>query len=196
MAERARSTKGKGKSKNKPPKGAQGSRGKVAKTDPGPGHNSGEVSPALIWSHHDKINGIEIRLVKAKAAYDKIKGELRSAYAVVKQDGLVVDDFKLARELDKKDHGEVIRGYDNVGIYLAGMKSDLATVTGLFTDIAVLDAMNAKIAGAAAFKDKVDRGNNPHQAGTEAFVEWDTAWMGEAEKAKLAEDGGGDRVVN
>lgn len=192
MAERARSKANKAKAKKKAPKAAQGSRGTVAKiaSKPGIGHNSGKPSPALIKDHHEKIDAIETRLKAAKTKYDQLKGELRSAYAVVKQDNIVVDDFKLARELDKRDHGEVVTGYANVGDYLAAIKSDLAKVQGLFTDIEVLDAMNATFAGAHAFANGEDRSNNPHQAATEAYVNWDTAWMTAADKKALADGEG------
>lgn len=196
MAERARSSRKKAASKKRAaPKGAQGSRGRVAKIDPKPGigHNSGKPSPALIKDHHEKIDAIETRLKAAKTKYDQLKGELRSAYAVVKQDNIVVDDFKLARELDKRDHGEVVTGYANVGDYLAAIKSDLAKAQGLFTDIEVLDAMNATFAGAHAFRNKEERSNNPHQQGTEAFANWDGSWL---EASKLAEltDGDGQTI--
>lgn len=189
MAERAKAKKKAASKKKAAPKGAQASRGRVAKTEPKPGigHNSGKPSPALIKDHHEKISAIETRLAVAKTKYDQVKGELRSAYAVVKQDNIVVDDFKLARELDKRDHGSVVTGYANTGDYLAAIKSELAKVHGLFTDIEVLDAMNATFAGAHAFANGEDRSNNPHQAATEAYVNWDVAWMTAADKKALAD---------
>lgn len=194
MAERARAKK-KAAAKKKPPKGAQGSRGKVAKVavKPGIGHNSGAPSPALIKGHHDKIDEIEAKLKTAKAKYDQVKGELRSYYATVKQDGIVVDDFKLARELDKRDHGSVVVGYANVGEYLSAIKSDLAKVQGLFANIEVLDAQNATFAGAAAFNNQEPRDNNPHKPGSDAHANWDAAWMTAANSAEL-KDGEGATI--
>lgn len=191
MAERARAKK-KAAAKKKAPKSAQASRGKVAKVaaKPGIGHNSGGPSDALIRSHHEKLDAIETRMAAAKAKYDQIKGEHRSAYATVKDDGIVVDDFKLARELDKRDHGSVVTGYANVGVYLRAIKSELATQMDLFSDIAPPPAANATLAGAQAFANSEPRENNPHKAGTEEFANWDEAWMASANAAEL-KDGDG-----
>lgn len=194
MAERAKAKKK--TAAKKVPKGATGSRGKVAKTEkkPGVGHNSsGRVSGALVKDHHEKITAIEERLVKAKAGYDKIKGELRSAYAVVKQDNIQVDDFKLARELDKRDHGSVITGYANTGDYLRAIKSDLAVQMELFQDMVVPDAGEAKLAGAHAFGNKEDRSNNPHTQGSELFAMWDEGWLEKAKSTGLT-DGEGQTI--
>lgn len=195
MAERARSSKSKGKSKAKPPKGAQGSRGKVAKTDPKPGagHNSGQVSAALVLDHHTKISAIEVRMDKAKDAYNKIKGEHRAAFAVLKQDGINVDDFKLARELDSRDHGSVVTGYANTGFYLQAMKSQLATQLDLFQDMAPPPAGDAKLAGAHAFTNGEDRSNNPHLQGSELYAMWDEGWLEKAKTTPL-QDGEGATI--
>lgn len=196
MAERAKA-KAKKATGQKPPKGAQGSRGKVAKTGgdevPDKGHNNRGPSAALIKSHHEKIDAIETRMRAAKAKLDQIKGEHRSAYAVAKQDGIVVDDFKLARELDKRDHGEVIIGYANVGTYLAAIKSPLATQLELFQDMAKNPPVNPRLDGEAAFKNKETRDNNPHTPGTESYAEWDGGWTGLAAKAELV-DGEGQTI--
>lgn len=187
MAERAKA-KGKKATAKKAPKGAQGSRGKVAKTDPGLGHNSGTPSPALIKTHHEKLDAIETRMATAKAKYDQIKGEHRSAYAVVKQDQIDVEAFKLARRLHAEDHGIVVTTYSNVGVYLAGIQSELATQLDLFQDLANAPPANATLAGAHAFRSGNDRSTNPYQANTDQYVEFDSAWM-EAANATNLNDG-------
>lgn len=195
MAERAKA-KAKPKAKKKAPDGAQASRGRVAKTksaSPGVGHNGSGPSAALIKSHHEKLDAIETRMKAAKTKYDQIKGEHRSAYAVVKQDGIVVDDFKLARELHKRDHGEVIVGYANVGTYLAGIKSELALQLDLFQELSKAPPHNPSLAGAAAFSNQEPRSNNPYQANTDEFVEFDNAWMAAANSAEL-KDGDGQTI--
>lgn len=191
MAERAKSAKK--KAAKKAPKGAQGSRGKVAATKPGVGHNSDGPSDAVVRDHHEKIDGIETRLASAKRKYDQVKGELRSAYAVVKQDGIVVDDFKLAREVNKRDHGSVVTGYANVGQYLRAIKSPLALQMDLFQDIAPPPAANATLAGAQAFGNEEPRSNNPHKQGTEEYDNWDRSWMAAADQTEL-KDGDGQTI--
>jgi len=188
MAERAKAKKASAK---KAPKGAQGSRGKVAKTDkPGVGHNSGKVSAALVKDHHDKICAIETRLAAAKTKYDSVKGELRAAFAVVKQDGIQVDDFKLARELDKRDHGSVVVGYANTGEYLSAIKSELATQLELFQGLTIPEAAHPGLAGTQAFNSGNDRSTNPFQQGTPEYVDFDNAWMAAAKEKGLTDGDG------
>jgi hypothetical protein len=187
VAERAKAT-AKSK-KQKAPKGAQGSRGKVAKTETaaGVGHNSGEPSADLVADHHTALLGLEAEVAKDKAKYDRSKQKLRARYATCKKDGIDVDAFKMARELHAADHGVVIQTHANVGVYLAAIGSELSEVEGLFTDIKVLDAMNASIAGRAAFDNKEPRDNNPHKPGTEAHVKWDGSWVAASQKATLVD---------
>lgn len=194
MAERAKSKTATKKAK-KGPKGGQASRGKVAKTDskPGAGHNSGKSDPTVVRMHHEKIDDIETRVKSAKTKYDQLRGELRSAYAVVKQDGIAVDDFKLARELDKRDHGEVITGYANVGEYLAAIKSPLSTQMDLFANISIPLPANATLAGTQAYKSGMDRDTNPFKPGTDEFANYDGAWLA-AQTATAGEMG--ENAVN
>lgn len=158
--------------------------------DAGRGHNSGKPAPALVKSHHEKIEAIEIRMAAAKAKHDQIKGEHRSAYAVVKQDGIDVESFKLARELHAQDHGVVLTTYAKAGDYLAAIKSPLATQMDLFQSLEVPLPVDAKLAGTHAFSNKEPRTNNPFQQGTEEFVEWDGAWMAAGDKVDLSADDG------
>lgn len=189
MAERAKSKTAAKKAK-KGPKGGQASRGKVAKSEPGPGHNSGGPSPALVKSHHEKISAIEKRMEAAKAKYDQIKGEHRSAYAVVKQDAIDVEGFKIARKLHAEDHGIVVTTYANVGTYLAAIQSELATQLDLFQELSNAPPHNATLAGAHAFRSGNDRTTNPYQQGTDQYVDFDAAWM-EAANATNLTDGDG-----
>lgn len=193
MAEKARAKPG--KAKDKVPKGARGSRGKVAKTDPGPGHNStgNKPSAALIKGHHETIDAIEIRMEAAKAKYDQIKGEHRSAHAVVKDDGIDLEGFKLARRLHKEDHGIVVTTYANVGVYLSAIQSELATQLDFLQDLANAPPHNAALAGAHAFRSGNDRATNPYQAGTDQYVDFDNAWL-EAANATELKDGDGATI--
>lgn len=196
MAERAKA-KAKPKAKKKDvPAGATGSRGKVAKTksaSPGKGHNSGGPSVALIRDHHVTISVIEKREEAAKAKYDQIRGERRSAYAVVKQDGIDLEGFKLARQLHKEDHGVVIQTYANVGTYLSAIQSELATQLDFLQELANAPPHNATLAGAHAFNSGNDRSTNPYQQGTAEYVDFDSAWMTAAE-AKGMTDGEGQTI--
>lgn len=188
MAERAKSKTAAKKAK-KGPKGGQASRGTVASA-PSAGHNSGQPAPALIKTHHEKLDAIETRMAAAKAKLDSIKGEHRSAYAVVKQDQIDVEGFKLARKLHKEDHGIVVTTYANVGTYLAAIQSELATQLDLFQELSNAPPHNATLAGAHAFRSGNDRSTNPYQANTDQYVEFDNAWM-EAANATNLTDGDG-----
>lgn len=195
LAERAKA-KAKPKAKKKAPEGAQASRGRVAKTksaSPGPGHNGKGPSPALIKSHHEELDAIETRMAAAKAKYDQIRGEHRSRYATVKDDGIDLNGFKLARALHKEDHGIVVTTYANVGTYLAAIKSELATQLDLFQDLAKAPPHNPTLAGSAAFANSEPRSNNPYQANTDEFVEFDNAWMAAANATDL-KDGDGQTI--
>lgn len=193
MAERARSKAKPKAGKSKAPKGAQGSRGKVAKTaSPGPGHNGGP-SAKLVREHHLALDAIEVRMAAAKLKYDSIRGEHRSRYKVVKDDGIDLKGFKLARELHKEDHGIVVSTYANVGTYLSAIQSELATQLDLFQSIAGNPPTNPRLDGEAAFKNAETRDNNPHKPGTEAYAEWDSGWTGLAAKADLV-DGEGQTI--
>jgi hypothetical protein len=178
VAERAKAKAKKASKKKDVPEGATGSRGRVAKGKSAKiGDNSGKVDPTVIAMHHEKISAIETRLKSAKAKYDGLRGELRSAYAVVKEDGVALDDFKLARELDKRDHGEVVTGYANVGEYLAAIKSPLSTQMDLFANISIPLPANAVLAGTQAYKSGLDRSTNPFKPGTDEFANYDEAWL-------------------
>lgn len=194
MAERAKAkAKPKAKKKADVPAGATGSRGKVAKTKSAKvGHNSGKIAPEIIRMHDEKISAIEVRLKSAKAKLDSIKGEYRSAYAVVKQDGLSVEAFKAARELHKRDHGEVVTEFANVGEILAAIKSPLAEQLDLFQSLQPAMA-SPVLAGAAAFGNLEPRSNNPHKAGTGDYVAWDESWMSAANASEL-KDGEGQTI--
>lgn len=196
MAERAKA-KPKAKAK-KAPKGATGSRGKVAKVKASDrGDNSdqpGQPSKALIKSHHEKLDGVEERMSTAKAAYDRVKGEHRAAYAVVKQDGIDVEAFKLARKLHSEDHGVVVVTYSKVGTYLDAIKSPLAIQMDLFQDIAGNKQPEEPVlAGAHAFSNGEPRANNPHKAGSQEYADWDGGWMEKAAKTPL-KDGEGATI--
>lgn len=197
LAERAKAkAKPKAKKKADVPAGATGSRGKVAKTksaSPGPGHNGKGPSPALIRGHSEALDAIEIRMAAAKLKYDQIKGEHRSRYATVKDDGIDLRGFKLARELHKEDHGIVVTTYANVGTYLAAIKSELALQLDLFQDLAKAPPHNPSLAGAAAFANQEPRSNNPYQQGTEEYAGFDEAWMAAANSAEL-KDGDGQTI--
>ncbi len=188
MAHRAKGKSAKKKAAKKAnPK--QASRGRVARA-PGMGHNSGQPAPALVKTHHEKLTAIETRMEAARVKLQQIRGEHRSAYAVVKQDGIDLEGFKLARKLDAEDHGIVVTTYSRVGEYLAAIKSELATQMDLFQSIDIPLPANATLAGTQAFANKEPRTNNPFQQGTEEYANFDTAWMAAADKVDLTKTDG------
>ncbi len=189
MAERARAKSKTAKGgKTKPPKGAQGSRGKVAKTGAaGIGHNSGQPSPALTKTTHEELSKIEVRRDAAKAKYDQIKGEFRSRYAVAKQDGFDIEALKLARRLHAEDHGIVIQTHANVGTYLAAIGSELATQLDFLQELSKAPPHNATLAGAHAFRSGNDRATNPYPAGSAEYVDFDNSWMQSAKDQGLTD---------
>lgn len=186
MAERARSTKTKTTAKK--PKGGQASRGKVAKA--GVGHNSGTPSAALIKGHHESLDAIETRMAAAKLKYDQIRGEHRSRYALVKQDQIDVEGFKLARKLHAEDHGIVVSTYANVGTYLAAIQSELATQLDLFQELSQAPPHNATLAGAHAFRSGNDRQTNPYPTGSAEYADFDNSWMAAANEKGLTDGEG------
>lgn len=192
MAERARAKGKKATAKKKAPKGAQASRGKVAKTaaKPGIGHNSGSVPDEVYDRHLKRIDQTAKAMDKAKLEYDQKKGEHRSAFRAAKDDGVNIDAVRIARELDKQDAGVVVTNYSDVGRVLRLMESPLADQMDLFQNIEVPLPANATLAGTQAFKSGNDRSTNPYKAGTAEYVNFDTAWKAEADKATL-KDGEG-----
>ncbi len=110
---------------------------------------------------------------------------------MVKQDGIDVEAFKLARELHAQDHGVVVVTYAKTGEYLAAIKSELATQLELFQSIDIPLPANAALAGKHAFDNKEPRTNNPFQQGSEDYVTWDSNWMAAADKVDLSADGDG-----
>lgn len=188
MAERARSSKSKKASaKKKAPKGAQASRGKVARVAKkgGRGDNSGDHSvPDEVYDRHlKKIDTTAKAMEKAKLEYDQKKGEHRSAFRAAKDDGCDIDAIRLARQLDKQDHGIVITTYSNTGRVLALMQSPLAEQLDLFQEMAPAvkkvedEGIDQALAGAHAFSNEEPIGNNPWTPGTMKFGQWEAGWL-------------------
>lgn len=202
MAERA-----KGKAKAKSAKGGKvKSRGRVAtlpkQSKPkkrGVGDNSGDhkVPDEVYERHLSKINSTEKSMEKAKVEYDQAKGVHQSAYKSAKNDGCNIDAIRLARKLDKMDHGAVVIDYADVGRVLNLMKSPLGdTQLDLFGSMVSSPAKESpSLAGAHAGKNGERRDGNPFMPGTAEFQEYDASWL--AEQKKIAgEMGEGSPSVN
>lgn len=188
MAERARAKKKAAAKKKVPPKGAQGSRGRVArvaKAKSGRGDNSGEHGvPDEVYDRHLKaIDRTARALDKAQEELNQKRGEHRSAYKLAKDDGCDIEAIKLARKLDQTDHGIVIVTYSNTGRVLQLMRSPLAEQLDLFASMApVVEKMKEEgvdqvLAGAHAFSNEEPMDNNPHIPGTMKFGQWEAGYL-------------------
>lgn len=173
MAERARS-----KAKKTTTKGGKTvSRGKVAKTKPGPGHNSGGVPDEVYERHLKKIETTDRAMAKAKEEYDQTKGVHQQAYKAAKADGCDIDAIKLARKLDQRDAGVVAIQYSETGRILKLMGSPLSVEMKLFDDIELPIATKASLDGKQAGAMSAPRDSNPHRQGTPEYVAWDDAYV-------------------
>lgn len=184
MAERARTNKPKKGKKRAVPKGATGSRGKVAKKA-AIGDNSGDHEvPDEVYQRHLKIiDNTATAMRRAKEAYDQKRGEHRAAYKLAKDDGLDIEAIKLARKLDESDHGIVVTTYSNTGRILSLMRSPLAEQLDLFQDMAPVvkkaeeEGVDQSLAGAHAFSNAEPISNNPHIPGTMKFGQWEAGYL-------------------
>jgi hypothetical protein len=188
MAERAKAKKKAASKKRAVPKGATGSRGKVAKTAKaasGRGDNSGDHAvPDEVYQRHLRaIERTASAMDKAKEAYDQTRGEHRAAYKVAKDDGCDIEAIKLARKLDETDHGIVVVTYSNTGRILQLMRSPLAIQMDLFADMAPVvkkmedEGVDQALAGAHAFSNEEPIDNNPHIPGTMKFGQWEAGYL-------------------
>lgn len=186
MAERAKPKK------KSAAKGKVSSRGTVATLPKkakkaGVGHNSGKIPDEVYQRHLAKIDTTDKAMQKAKEVYDQAKGVHQSAYKLAKQDGCDVDAIRLARRLDRQDHGVTQVTYANVSRVLNLMKSPLGSdQMDLFGSIQeVAPKVDIALQGQQAGKEGADRGDNPYEPGSAEFAIYDENWLlGQAQIAK------------
>lgn len=187
MASRAKAPKRKAAAKGK--KGKIVSRGTVAVLPKqskarvkkrGIGDNSGDhrVPDEVYERHLSKINTTEKAMERAKAEYDQAKGVHQNAYKAAKNDGCNTDAIRLARKLDKMDHGAVVTDYADVGRVLNIMRSPLGSEQmDLFGSIsAPAVEVDVALQGLNAGKNAEPIDNCPYPAGSENYVMWRDNW--------------------
>jgi hypothetical protein len=154
---------------------------KQSKRKRGKGDNSGDYAvPDEVYERHlAKINSTEKAMDKAKIEYDQAKGVHQSAYKAAKGDGCEIDAIRLARKLDKQDHGLTQIIYANVARVLNIMDSPLGSKQlDLFGAIVAATPAPADPGrlGEQAGREAVDAGANPYTPGSDDFVVWADGW--------------------
>lgn len=166
------------------PKSAMKAKGKKR----GIGHNSGGGIPDEIYERHlAKIDTTAKAMEKAKEAFDQAKGVHQSAYKTAKNDGCDIDAIRLARKLDKQDHGVTQVTYANVARVLNIMGSPLgAEQLDLFGSIVEPSpAVDVALQGQNAGKNGEPMTNNPWPPGSEDFQVWHENWtLGQSQIAE------------
>lgn len=184
MAERARARRKAAKTK--------GLKGKVATMPKQPrgkkarraGHNSGEIPTEIYERHLAKIDTTSKAMEKAKEAFDQAKGVHQSAYKAAKNDGCDTDAIRLARKLDKADHGVTQVTYANVARILNIMGSPLGEEQlNLFGAIENPGPkVDVALQGQSAGKNGEPAENNPHTPGSDDYQVWFENWqLGQAQ---------------
>lgn len=164
-----------------------------AKKKNGIGHNSGDVSDEvykpLVQTCETAFNEMQkvvALLDKARNAYNTTLDALKEKAGVAKKDAVkkwLNDKVKRAKDGD----GAMVTGLREMSRLMRMMNDPLGTQWGLFavpvddeTDEATSQpksaALEPELAGQAAWRNNEPRTNNPHQAGTEEFVAWDTGY--------------------
>lgn len=182
MANRA-----KPRARTKAARGKIKSRGKVAtlpkqsrKAKGGIGHNSGGGIPNEVYERHlAKIDTTAKAMEKAKESFDQAKGVHQSAYKAAKSDGCDTDAIRLARKLEKQDHGVTQVTYANVARILNIMGSPLGSEQlNLFGAIETPSPkVDANLQGQMAGKNAEPAENNPFDPGTDNFQQWAEGWV-------------------
>lgn len=214
MAERVRrggKGKGTGKVRGKeeiatlPNKGRGRGRKAKAAAPPPSGDNIEKFQgvPVTVWKKHMPL------IAKAEAAKDKARDEARTAASyyrdalrAAKEEGLPTAAIIEARKLDKKDHGEMLQHFADVGQALDIMNSNLGK-----KQLDLFGPLNARRGedipsdpakeGFAAGKRGDPADNNPYIPGGEDYVTYAENWRkGQAELAGGIGKVGEPRVVN
>lgn len=177
MAERARAKGKKATTKKKAPKGAQASRGKVAKMAKAGsvGHNSQNagLSDDEVRIEINRLNRLYADWEKANAEAKQVKGVYQSARKAAKKNGLNIDAYTQARDLDRQDHGRVLVDAADAGRYLRIMKSPLALQMDLFQNLeAPPPTVDVALQGQQAGKNAEPASNNPYTPGSDDFNIW------------------------
>ena len=170
------------------PKNAKG-KGKSRKR--GRGDNSGDRSvPDEVYERHlSKIESTAKAMDKAKEAYDQARGVHQNAFKAAKEDGCNTDAIRIARKLDKLDHGAVVIDYADVGRVLTLMRSPLGSgQLDLFGGISAPEkaaTVDPAAQGLRAGRAAEPAENNPHPPGSAEFQAWAENWAaGQKENAE------------
>lgn len=148
---------------------------------PGKGHNSSATHavPDEVYARHlDKIERTGRAMERAKEAYDQAKSAHQNAYKQAGEDGCDKDAIRLARKLDKQDHGIIHTTYSNVARVLNLMGSKLGSEQlGLFDNLpGALPVPTALEMGERAGRAGDPMSGGGHKPGTEAFAQWEEGW--------------------
>lgn len=142
----------------------------------------GDAPPVVLdeatFQHHvQMIQGAHLRLEDKLKECASERAVLGNAKKAAKKAGVPVDAVMMALRLKKREAGEVVTEFRNVGKVLKILEAPLGTQWGLFTDVEVVDVMDADAAGFHAGKNNEFSDNNPHAAGTEEHQKWHGGWL-------------------
>lgn len=150
--------------------------------------NAGDVAEETVSMHIMLIKAAEGEWREARDKASELQGVLRNRYKVAKGDGVDIDSLKLAFRIAERSSGEVVSEQRNVGRYLRIMGSPLGTQWNLFEEGVDEDRpvngdtpriSEPELAGQHAASNGEPRSNNPHQPGSQDFIDWD---MGHANR--------------
>lgn len=164
-----------------------------AKKKNGIGHNSGDVSDEVYkplvetcQNAFNEMQKVQKLLDKARSTYNTTLDAIQQKAGVAKKNAVKqwLND-KVKREKD--GDGAKVTEHREMSRLMRMMNDPLGTQWGLFSvpaDDQVDEAsqkpksaaLEPELAGQAAWRNNEPRTNNPHQAGTEEFVAWDTGY--------------------
>lgn len=143
------------------------------------------VPDEVYLRHIDTISLAQIALEAAVTVQREKNGALRNAYKLAKEDGCDIDAIRSASKLKKMDVGVVVTQHRTIARVLKLMQAPLGKQYDLFTDVEVVDQLEARAAGVHAGRNGEPADNNPHQPGTDEFADWRAGW-GEGQAAIVA----------
>jgi hypothetical protein len=158
MAERARASAPRKRSKSKAANGK--------------GHNSSGAAPSDELKRHwlSKVDAAELAWDRAAEIAKKRKSELANVYRGAKDDGCEIDGLKRARKLDRRDRLDVIAEHVSTGDWLRLLDSPLVQLD-LFNAPNLSEPVSANLQGYKIGKAGGDVVSEcPYEPGTDAFV--------------------------
>ncbi len=185
MAERARAPKNGGADAtvDEIEKAAK-SKGKAAKAAKAPKKNAGPVSDETVDMHIKLIREAKENWQKARDAATQAQGVLRNRRKVAKGDGVDMGALDKAFAIEAAGTGATISEQRNVGRYLRRMGVEIGHQWTLFDDVEdeTVQQLDATAAGEQAGLNGEPKQNNPHQAGTELWFQWNNGHQIGADK--------------